>query len=674
LSLSSSSSSSSIHHCHHYRRRHNTFNCLRPSSTLLAIGGNSNSNGNGNGNGNVNGSYNPIEDETPEERASRMELVRKLQKSFYQDEKRPTYDLNDNSSNRNTNSNSTTTTSATTDDGGNSNGGGTVITNLPLWRVQWTELPGSQNILNVHVPHYTNMFQKILQGNIKSWDDDDDADDNDDDDDNDNDNVYYFGHVFLPGGSENLDNPDYELRKGDVGVLMKISDCRQHKIDGRLTVIVQALERFTIVNPIRSHSPYAIADVEIDPDQEQIQMVTTTVAAAAAATTTVQADVRKEGEKEEGDDGDSIDKYNKQNDDKEDNTTSMTKTEVECEKERVAKAKAVAEAFSCHPFEYRSILIEDCYKQQQQQVGISPLSNYDQTKLTKLEVVVNHNNNNDNDNNNRTNTSVNMNVNVDNRVLVAESNTWMKLDEMLQLLRIASGGMMVPVPTQILGLLPHSRYILRQRVVVPNNDTDINTDTNHTNHNDDSHTSSTSDDDEQQQPMLSTMSDQVSWSSDFYLEKAALHMEGKFDRAADDDTKTSSSTSSSSTSSSTVGTYSKSPFVRVDSVFNDDDDDNNDTTSKCSSSSSSSKSDNQVYYYSPLRRAQRFSYVIWTIMESISLSRSSSSSSDATDTDTDTDRYSRQTVLELKSTTERLERATEKMEKICLLLKSMLYK
>lgn len=34
-----------------------------------------------------------------------------------------------------------------------------IIDNLPLWRVQWTELPGYQNELNVHVAHYTHMFR-----------------------------------------------------------------------------------------------------------------------------------------------------------------------------------------------------------------------------------------------------------------------------------------------------------------------------------------------------------------------------------------------------------------------------------------------------------------------------------------------------------------------------------
>ena len=35
---------------------------------------------------------------------------------------------------------------------------------VPLWRTQWTELPGYQNVfmLNVHVTQYTNMYQQII--------------------------------------------------------------------------------------------------------------------------------------------------------------------------------------------------------------------------------------------------------------------------------------------------------------------------------------------------------------------------------------------------------------------------------------------------------------------------------------------------------------------------------
>ncbi len=403
-------------------------------------------------------SYNPIENETPEERESRMKLVRELQKSFYKDEETPK------SASTNTN----------------------IIENLPLWRVQWTELPGSQNVLNVHVPHYTNMFQKILKGQTKAW-----GDDENNDDDLNQESNFYFGHIFLPEGSENLDNPEYALQEGDVGTLMKISDSRQQS-DGRLTLVVQALERFEISNVIRSHSPYGIADVKVCVDREQQQHL-----------------------------------YNETDD-----------------------------PFGHHPFEYRMVSIEECEitADDGTVVGlrVSPLSNYDNTCK---EMPLSVSNNKDCDN-----------------VLVAESDVWVAFDMLLKLLRIANNGAGVPVPTQLLGLLPRSRSM-------KNDDNTIIQD---------------------------------GWPPNFSLETFADGMQEKY---------------------ATVGTYSKSPFVRVG--------DNKD--------------------YSPLRRAQRFSYVVWTLTDSIVLPESSANN-----------KFSPENILKLTSTLERLELALDKIQKISQLLKRAL--
>ena len=409
-------------------------------------------------------SYNPIENETPEERESRMKLVRELQKSFYKDEETPK------SASTNTN----------------------IIENLPLWRVQWTELPGSQNVLNVHVPHYTNMFQKILKGQTKAWGDDENNDLTTTTDDLNQESNFYFGHIFLPKGSENLDNPEYELQVGDVGTLMKISDSRQQS-DGRLTLVVQALERFEISNVIRSHSPYGIADVKVCVDREQQQHL-----------------------------------YNETDD-----------------------------PFGHHPFEYRTVSIEECEitGDDGTVVGlrVSPLSNYDNTTCKEMPLSVSNNKDCD-------------------QVLVAESDVWIALDTLLKLLRIANNGAGVPVPTQLLGLLPRLR--------------------------------STKDDDH-------TII-QDDWPPKYSLETFANGMQEKY---------------------ATVGTYSKSPFVRVDDNKN----------------------------YSPLRRAQRFSYVVWTLTDSIVLPESSVNN-----------KFSPENILKLTSTLERLELALDKIQKISQLLKRAL--
>lgn len=141
---------------------------------------------------------------------------------------------------------------------------GLIMRDLPLWRVQWTELPGRSNLLNVHDATYTNMFEIILNG-PKPW---------------------YVGHLYLPDGSRNLVAPKeycYELktwrdevrdeqrpekrrRSAVVGTLMRINDFRR-MVDGRLLILVQGMERF-VVEEIVQPVPYSKAHVRIVPDYD----------------------------------------------------------------------------------------------------------------------------------------------------------------------------------------------------------------------------------------------------------------------------------------------------------------------------------------------------------------------------------------------------------------------
>ncbi|KAL3934833.1 MAG: hypothetical protein SGBAC_009528 [Bacillariaceae sp.] len=179
------------------------------------------------GNNNVNNQDDIFANETPEEREERMKLVRQIQGTFYQQ------------------SNEEVDDAEATLVAPSSNG---ILQNVPLFRVQWTELPGYQNILNIHVPHYTHMFRKIMAG-PKPW---------------------RFGHIYLPGGSENLSNPDYALEEGTgatmMGTLMQIADAFEQE-DGRLAIIVQGVEKIRVVTSIQSE-PFAMADVQLVPDDE----------------------------------------------------------------------------------------------------------------------------------------------------------------------------------------------------------------------------------------------------------------------------------------------------------------------------------------------------------------------------------------------------------------------
>jgi len=140
-----------------------------------------------------------------------------------------------------------------------------------------SELPGRSNMLNVHEPIYTNMFESILYKE-KPW---------------------YIGHLYLPKGSENLkrhdDNTNHdgdnekvdsafklksweeEIAQGDnktyprsavVGTLLRIADYRRME-DGRLFLLVEALERFVVSN-VKQEVPYSVADVQLLPDTEEV--------------------------------------------------------------------------------------------------------------------------------------------------------------------------------------------------------------------------------------------------------------------------------------------------------------------------------------------------------------------------------------------------------------------
>jgi Lon protease-like protein len=131
---------------------------------------------------------------------------------------------------------------------------------LPLWRAPWWEVPGRSNVLNVHDPIYTNMFEAILRS-AQPW---------------------CFGHIYLEGGSENLKAgglptldtyDDTSLKKKQmhsavIGCLLKIQDYRRFS-NGRLLLLVHAMERF-VVTDIHQELPYSIADAQIIPDVEEL--------------------------------------------------------------------------------------------------------------------------------------------------------------------------------------------------------------------------------------------------------------------------------------------------------------------------------------------------------------------------------------------------------------------
>ena len=111
-------------------------------------------------------------------------------------------------------------------------------------------LPHQQTILNVFQPQYTLMFETLL-ATPEPW---------------------YYLHVHLPGGADNLANPEYALVPGSkaplAGTLMQVVSVERLS-DARLILVVQGLGRAAVLRATQQ-LPYARADVQLLPDREAL--------------------------------------------------------------------------------------------------------------------------------------------------------------------------------------------------------------------------------------------------------------------------------------------------------------------------------------------------------------------------------------------------------------------
>lgn len=112
-------------------------------------------------------------------------------------------------------------------------------------------LPHHRTVLNVYQAQYTLAFEKLL-ATPEPW---------------------LYAHVMLPGGVDNLGNPDYALAAADSkaphhGTLMQVVAV-QRETDARLTLIVQGLSRGVALRCTQA-LPYARADFQLLPDDEML--------------------------------------------------------------------------------------------------------------------------------------------------------------------------------------------------------------------------------------------------------------------------------------------------------------------------------------------------------------------------------------------------------------------
>eukprot|EP00567_Pseudictyota_dubia_P012220 CAMPEP_0197440828 /NCGR_PEP_ID=MMETSP1175-20131217/7232_1 /TAXON_ID=1003142 /ORGANISM="Triceratium dubium, Strain CCMP147" /LENGTH=471 /DNA_ID=CAMNT_0042971003 /DNA_START=279 /DNA_END=1694 /DNA_ORIENTATION=- len=149
--------------------------------------------------------------------------------------------------------------------------------NLPLWREKlgYTELPGRSLLGFIRDPSYTHMFETILRRNDGKMYFGQLRLDNDDVGINVNAVGAGIGADPLPQAKETdmsapLFSWEARINNSDavvVGTLMRIND-HIRLDDGRLMLLVHALERFVIVEP-KQILPYPIADVLLLPDKEE---------------------------------------------------------------------------------------------------------------------------------------------------------------------------------------------------------------------------------------------------------------------------------------------------------------------------------------------------------------------------------------------------------------------
>ncbi len=214
-----------------------------------------------------------------------MAVVRSLQMSFYgkdasKDESMPKTSGNQNDESEDSSNVSNSNTGSPQFDVSSGS-----ISNLPLFRAAWYELPGRSNVLIIRDPIYTNMFERMFYTQNSNNNDSSDG----------SMTPWVFGHLYTPKDKTKKKNKRTVSHKSIrsqklsawnetnrnamgsalsspavLGTLMYVRDYRRLK-DGRILALVQAAEKF-VVDEIRQSLPYAIVDVKILPDVEELRL------------------------------------------------------------------------------------------------------------------------------------------------------------------------------------------------------------------------------------------------------------------------------------------------------------------------------------------------------------------------------------------------------------------
>ncbi|KAL7435628.1 hypothetical protein ACHAXM_004757 [Skeletonema potamos] len=303
--------------------------------------------------------------ESDQDRARRMEMVRELQKVYY-NHKEP----NSSSDSSSYSSSSTASSSSAAAPSLSSSVqstppphtlsyGYTTLRNLPTItshdgiKTADTEaiLPGFQFVWNIHNPQHCHMFHSILSGPAP----------------------WYFAHVFLPRSStssstsravaesstqeetptinniESYNDIQSQLKssQGLYGTLLRITDRRFHDEDGRIVLAVQAMEKIRIhsVSSKPGTSPYLCTDVQLAPDDELMRLYFDKALMSSASFLSSSHD-----DLNINDDGG---ENNDENDDSHNPLSSPSAVSG------AARAAAVADSLRCRKFECLPVFLEE---------------------------------------------------------------------------------------------------------------------------------------------------------------------------------------------------------------------------------------------------------------------------------------------------------------------------
>jgi hypothetical protein len=291
--------------------------------------------------------------ESEQDRARRMEMVRELQKVYYKDH--PDSSTTAAAATESSQSSSSSTTpiqpTATTTPPSSSNAlsyGEYVLRNLPTITshdgIKTADntaiLPGYQFVWNIHNPQHCHMFHSILSGPAP----------------------WYFAHVYLEENQieeRSIDNIEsyndiqaqLSSSQGNgngsaslYGTLLRITDRRFHDEDGRIVLAVQAIDKIRIhrVSSLPGTSPFLCTDVQLAPEEELMKMYFDKALMSSASFLS-----SHQGDHDNDDDG--------ENNENDDDTLLSSPSAVS----GAARAAAVADSLRCRKFESHPIFLEE---------------------------------------------------------------------------------------------------------------------------------------------------------------------------------------------------------------------------------------------------------------------------------------------------------------------------